>query len=142
MNAAKTSSTEAVHLLLNRDPSNGHKVLADPNVADKNGLTALAFSLSTNNIEVINKLAEVTTKVTDTTVKILAQSTVKIEGQLGKYVEKILNDGHKWVLMLLATFFGNPLMLDYLLSSEQSKALNALMYQKLSTDKCGECYQV
>ena len=100
MNAAKTSSTEAVHLLLNRDPSNGHKVLADPNVADKNGLTALAFSLSTNNIEVINKLAEVTTQVTDTTVKILAQSTVKIEGQLGKYVEKIiLNDGNKWVLI-------------------------------------------
>ena len=50
MKAAKTSSTEAVHLLLNMDSSNGDRVRADPNLTDENGLTALAFSLHTRKI--------------------------------------------------------------------------------------------
>ena len=51
MNAAKTSSTEAVQLLLKKDPSNGNKVPADPNMTDENGVTALAFSFNTNNTQ-------------------------------------------------------------------------------------------
>ena len=116
MNAAKTSSPEAVHLLLKKDPSNGVKVPADPNITDENGCTALAFSFNTNNTQVINMLAEVTTVVTDSTVKMLALANVKIEGELEKYVKKILNDGQKGKLLQLSTFFGNPLLLDYLLN--------------------------
>ena len=105
MNAAQTSSTEAVHLLLKKDPSNGDKVRADPNLTDENGLTALAFSLHTNNTQVINILAEVTTEVTDTTMKMLAQSNVKIEGELEKYVQLMLKEGKKRQLFELSTFF-------------------------------------
>ena len=95
MNAAKTSSTEAIHLLLKKDTTiNGDGVLADPNVADEDDRTALAFSLNTNNTQVINTLAEVTTEAGEATMKMLAQANVKIEGELEKYVKKILNDGH------------------------------------------------
>ena len=94
MNAAKTSSPEAVDLLLKKDPSNGVKVPADPNITDEAGRTALAFSFATNNTQVINTLAEVTTEAGEATMKMLAQANVKIEGELEKYVKKILNDGH------------------------------------------------
>ena len=101
MNAAKTSSPEAVDLLLKKEPSNGAKVPADPNMTDKNGRTALAFSFSTNNTQVINTLAEVTTEAGEATIKMLAQSNVKIEGQLEKYVKQMLKNGKKRQLLHL-----------------------------------------
>ena len=105
MNAAKTSSTEAVHLLLKMDSSNGDRVRADTNVTDEYGQTALAFSLHTNNTQVINMLAEVTTEAGEATMKMLAQANVKIEGELETFVKKMLNDGQKGKLLQLSTFF-------------------------------------
>ena len=87
MYAAQTSSTEAVHLLLKKDPSNEDKVPVGPNLTDKDGTTALAFSFNTNNAQVINMLAEVTTEVTYTTMKMLAQATgnIELEWEVGNY---------------------------------------------------------
>ena len=116
MNAAKTSSPEAVDLLLKKDPSNGVKVPADPNLTDENGVTALAFSFATNNTQVINTLAEVTTEAGEATMKMLAQADVKIDGELETFVKKMLNDGQKVKLLQLSTFFGNSLLMDYLLN--------------------------
>ena len=118
MNAAKTGSTEAVHLLLKKEPSNGNKVPADPNMTDEYGRTALAFSFNTNNAQVINMLAEVTTEAGEATMKMLAQANVRIEAELEIYVKKILNDGQieKGKILELSTFFGNSLLLDYLLN--------------------------
>ena len=107
MNAAKTSSPEAVHLLLKKDSSNGDKVWADPNITDEDGVTALAFSFNTNNAQVINMLAEVTTEAGEATMKMLAQANVRIEAELEIYVKKILNDGQieKGKILELSTFF-------------------------------------
>ena len=98
MNAAKTSSIESVQILLRKNVKN--ETLADPNVVDEKGQTALAYALKTNNIQVINMLAEVTTEVSETTMKMLAQSNVKIEGDLEKYVKIILNDGQQEIYQL------------------------------------------
>ena len=129
MNAAKTSSTESVQLMLKKDPNNGNRTLADPNVVDGNGETALDFALRTNNTEVINILAEVTTEVSDTSIKMLAQSNVKVENNLENYVQK---SGKIETLFEVSSFFGNPHVLDYLLSKPE------LSWTESDVDKCIE----
>ena len=121
MNAAKTSSTESVQLLLKKDPNNGNRTLADPNVVDGKGQTALDFALRTNNAEVINILAEVTTEASDTSIKMLAQSNVKVENNLENYAQKIIlkNYGKIMKLFEFSSFFGNPNVLDYLLNKPE-----------------------
>ena len=117
MNAAKTSSTESVQLLLKKDPNNEDRTLADPNVVDGKGQTALDFALRTNNAEVINILAEVTTEASDTSIKMLAQSNVKVENNLENHVQKIWQSGKIRKLFEWSSFYGNPHVLDYLLNN-------------------------
>ena len=119
MNAAKTSSTESVQLLLKKDPNNGNRTLADPNVVDDRGQTALNFALRTNNTEVINILAEVTTVASDNSIKMLAQSNVKVENSLENYVQKNFESGKVRKLFEWSSFYGNPHVLDYLLNKPE-----------------------
>ena len=117
MNAAKTSSTESVKLLLKKDPNNENRTLADPNVVD--GQTALDFAFRTNNAEIINILAEVTTEASDTSIKMLAQSNVKVESKLENYIQKRFKSGKMEKLFEWSSFFGNPHVLDYLLNKPE-----------------------
>ena len=140
MNAAKTSSPEAVDLLLKKNPSNGVKVPADPNITDEDGHTALAFSFTTNNAQVINTLAEVTTEAGEATMKMLAQANVKIEGELETFVKEMLSDGHKDKLLQLSTFFGNSLLMDFLLNKANiTWAENDLVENVIKSDDAKAC---
>ena len=109
MNAAKTSSTESVQLLIKKDPNNETKTLADPNVVDDRGQTALDFAFRTNNTEIINILAEVTTEASDTSIKMLAQSNVKVESKLENYIQKRFKSGKMEKLFEWSSYFGNPI---------------------------------
>ena len=81
MNAAKTGSLEGIEMLL--------KAGADPNKEDSEGMTALAYAIVSGNIEIINKLAPVTTTGVDQIIIKLAQSSLNIEVELEKYLKNI-----------------------------------------------------
>ena len=71
MNAAKTSSTEAVAILLR-----GH---ADPDIVDEEGWTALSYALKTNNVDIIERLAPITIVGIDTSISLLARTRLRME---------------------------------------------------------------
>ena len=50
---------ETVKILLRKIPKTG-QTLADPNLANEAGMTALSFALQTENQEIVEKLASVT----------------------------------------------------------------------------------
>ena len=72
MMAAKTSSLEAVELLLQNQ--------ADPNLLSDNNekQNALAFALKTSNEKIISLLSEVTTQGMDSCVRVLAESNMTV----------------------------------------------------------------
>ena len=120
MTAAKTSSTEAVRILLKKDDNLNlnNSAVADPNKVDGHGITALDYALKTDNTEIIDILAEVTTVFTNESIKILAQSNVKVVGHLEEYIQRIINQHQESVKLLLssATFYGNSQLIEYRVS--------------------------
>ena len=125
MTAAKTSSTEAVRILLKKDDNLNlnNSAVADPNKVDGHGITALDYALKTDNTEIIDILAEVTTVFTNESIKILAQSNVKVVGHLEEYIQRIINQHQESVKLLLssATFYGNSQLIEYLLFKTKVK---------------------
>ena len=125
MNAAKISSEYAANILLNFSTAHllnrNYRIMANPNVTDEEGFTGLSFALKTNNIEIINMLADVTTEGVDINLKLLVQSNLEIDGKLETYVQKILEGGKIQQLFEMSSFFGNPQFLDYLLNNNRSK---------------------
>ena len=83
MHAAERGSPEGVQMLLEAG--------ADPDIEDSYGATALAYGIVGRNIEVINMLAPITTASGDHVITRLAQSNLKIEGELEKYLERTTN---------------------------------------------------
>ena len=116
MNAAKASSTEAVKMLLENQ--------ADPDVINEEGYTAFAFAVKTDNIKVFKILGKVTSAATSTSLRLLAQSNFRIKGNLFKKIPKMKRYNQGMItssdkldnLFYESAFFGNPLMLDYLLN--------------------------
>ena len=78
MNAAKAGSPEGIEVLLAAG--------ADPNMEDNEGRLALAYAFISENIEVFDRLAPVTTTNVgvDNIITLLAQSNIKIEKSIGK----------------------------------------------------------
>ena len=109
MNAAKTGSPEGVRMLLEAG--------ADPNKVNSDGMTALAYGIISGNVDVINMLAPVTTAGDDQVIIRLAQSSINIEGEVEKYLDKIKDKEKLQLLLDKASSFGNEKLLDYLLNT-------------------------
>ena len=87
MNAAKTSSTEALELLLNLN-DNKAKLMADPEILDENGFTALDYALKTDNIKNIGILCDATKTFSKNTVKSFAQLKIDLNETMEKFLLK------------------------------------------------------
>ena len=121
MNAAKTSSLEAVEQLLTNS--------ADPNLVDEDGLPALGYGLKSGNKEIIKKLAAVTTTGLETCITLLAQSTIAIEGEVQTLVENMVEKGYKDLVLKKASFYGCKNLLEYLLKTSNQSFEKAAMLQ-------------
>ena len=144
MTAAKTSSTEAVRILLKKDDILNSAAVADPNKVDGHGITALDYALKTDNAEIIDILAEVTTVFTENSVKILAQSNVKVVGHLEEYIQRIINQCQDSVKLLLssATFYGNSQLIEYLLFKAKLKLSEDCIENVINSDDVKACQLV
>ena len=113
MCAAKTSSTEAVELLLEKG--------ADPDICNESdGSNALSLALGTGNMEVIQMLCKVTTDPDgfNSCITALAQSNIKIVGKMKKFIKRLLEAGKTKLLIEKASFYGNSILLDYILTED------------------------
>ena len=110
MNAARTSSTELVRLLLIEKN-------ADPNIINSQDMTALDYALKTDNIEIINMLSKVA-KERDKTLKLLSQSHIELKGEIENRVKKMKKENQKQ-LMVYSSFYGNEYLLKYLLQKKK-----------------------
>ena len=109
MNAAKTSSTEALELLLNiNDNKANAKIIADTEILDENGFTALDYTLKTDNIKNIAMLCDATKTVSKNTVKIFAQSKIDLNETMDKFLLKM----DRKELMYQASLYGNNNLLS------------------------------
>ena len=115
MMAAKTSSAEAVELLLQNQ--------ADPNLlSQKNDkLNALAFALKTSNEKIISLLSEVTTQGMDSCIRVLAESNMTVSKEVKVILKKLVHDGKKDHLLEEATIFGSGHMVNFLLNESKLK---------------------
>ena len=109
MNAAKSGSPEGVESLL--------KALADPNIEDTEGMTAIAYGIISGNVDVIELLAPITTSGVDQIIVTLAQSSVSINGEIENYLRRITDENKMNLLLDQSSFYGNHKMLDYLLNA-------------------------
>ena len=131
MNAAKTSSTEAVAILLR-----GH---ADPDIVDEEGWTALSYALKTNNVDIIKRLAPITIVGIDTSISLLAMTRLRMDRGLEFYVKDILASNRGEDLLKKSSFFGNTNILDYLL--KDSHLLNKEYDYAWSEDVISTCLE-
>ena len=77
------------------------------------GMTALAFGIMSGNTEVIDLLAPITTVGENKVILMLAQSNLKIEGEIETYLRRINKNE---LLLEKASNYGNVNLLDYLLN--------------------------
>ena len=113
MCAAKTSSTEAVTLLLEKG--------ADPDVCNgSDGSNALSLAFSTGNMSIIQMLCNVTEDPHgfNSCITALAKSNIKIISGLKKFIQKLFLAGKTKLLMEKASFYGNSVLLDYILTED------------------------
>ena len=108
MKAANSVSPEGIEILL--------KAGADPNIENPAGMTALAYGILSENIDVINLLAPATTAGVDQIIIKLAQSSLDIKGELEIYLKKIDIEEKRNLLLEKASFYGNDKLLDFLLN--------------------------
>ena len=101
MMAAKTSSAEAVELLLQNQ--------ADPNLlSQKNeNQNALVFALKTGNAKIISLLSEVTTRGLDSCVRVLAESNMTVGKEVKVIMQKLIEERKKDLVVNEATIYGN-----------------------------------
>ena len=144
MTAAKTSSTEAVRILLKKDDNLNSAAVADPNKVDGHGITALDYALKTDNAEIIDILAEVTSVFTNESIKILAQSNAKVVGHLEEYIQRIINQYQGSVKLLLssATFYGNSQLIEYLLFKTKPQLSDDCIENVINSDDVKACQLV
>ena len=139
MRAAKTSSSEAVKILLSKG--------ADPNLVykyqDSDGpkerriidedIPALAFAFETGNIEVINLLCKVTSVGLDACIPKLAQTFIlntsdsnenqdTISDDIESFIRKLRDDSCSKIKQLFerASFYGNSSILHHILKEYRS----------------------
>ena len=94
--------------------------MADPNLANKEGLTALSFALQTENQEIVEKLASVTTDATNykNIIPLLASNKkLKIGDEIKLLIKKIKDNGQHSLLLEKSSFFGNEKVLKNLLDN-------------------------
>ena len=113
MCAAKTSSSEAVSLLLSKG--------ADPNICeenfDGNSLNALACAITTGNKEIIEILCKLTTNPDgfNTCIVELAKANLDIDGELKTFLSKAFASNRVKFALEKSSFYGNAKLLQFVL---------------------------
>ena len=101
---------------MRKDPKTGHP-LADPNLTNKDGMTALAYSLKTENQKIIEKLCFYTTENLDSYIKLLSQNKKICIGDkngIEVFIQRLLKKENQPILLDKASFFGNKMLVKYL----------------------------